>query len=131
MVCAGLCRVFPRARHVLPAELGAARAAARRRADRRRCCAPARRARLEAIPGWVWVARVARVVRRPLAADKNKAWAMTCALVEAYVAEHGKMPAKSYKTVDGISLGVWVSTQRQRRDKLSDERRARFDALLQ
>src|SRR5262249_33071836 len=38
------------------------------------------------------------------------------------------VPAQ-YKTPDGYSLGGWVSRQRLSQDKLSDERKARLDAL--
>jgi len=41
---------------------------------------------------------------------------------------HARVPDK-YKTTDGFRLGTWVGTQRQKKDKLTPERRSRLDKL--
>lgn len=85
-----------------------------------------RKARLEAIPCWVWQARAKPVT---LSKDKNEAWNLTCELGEVYVREHNMLPSRSYKTSNGISIGNWIYGQRRNRDKLSDERKARLEAI--
>ncbi len=86
----------------------------------------ARRARLEAIPGWTWQVQHKRL---PLAKNRTEAWDMMLALVEKHVREHGQLPPSNYVTPDGVSIGRWVRWQRYRRNKLSYYRRTRLAAI--
>ena len=85
----------------------------RKRADR---LGPERRERLDAL-GFVWDQR-------------SEAWQESYAHLEAFRAEHGhvRVPQR-FKSLDGYRLGIWVSDQRQRADRLGPERRERLDAL--
>jgi hypothetical protein len=82
---------------------------------------PERRARLEAVSGWVWDARQAE-------------WEDAFALLEKFVERerHARVP-KEWEE-DGFPLGQWVDVQRQayqgkRHGTLDPERRARLEAL--
>nr|HIL77063.1 helicase [Rhodospirillales bacterium] len=80
-----------------------------------------RRERLEALPGWVWNAVEA-------------AWEEGFAALKAYTEEHGEArPKHNFKTPDGYALGVWISTQRAVKDRMTArmtaERRKRLEAL--
>lgn len=81
---------------------------------------PARAARLEALPGWVW-----RESREDL-------WERLYAALAAYVAEHGhaRFP-NDYVTSDGVNLGQWARDQRRkyRQGKVNAQRVARLEAL--
>ena len=74
-------------------------------------------ARLESLKGWSW---------DPITDRWNEGYQ---ALV-TYVAQHGdaKTP-QNYQTADGLALGTWVSTQRQKRESLSPDRIARLESL--
>src|SRR6476660_5259475 len=62
-------------------------------------------------------------------------WEVGFEHLQAYVKEHKNCRVPNdYKSPDGHSLGSWVSFQRARvqpqsKNKLSDERKARLDAL--
>ncbi len=76
-----------------------------------------RKARLEALPGWVW-------------GSHDALWEEGyCHLEEFSLAEgHCKVESK-YIALDGYRLGAWVSSQRNKMDIMSAERRSRLDAL--
>jgi superfamily II DNA or RNA helicase len=76
-----------------------------------------RRARLEALPDWIWDTLSAK-------------WEKGFGYLKGFVERVGdaKVP-KEHKTSDGYPLGAWVRTQRVKKDGMSSERRARLEAL--
>ncbi|MFD7012368.1 Helicase associated domain protein [Rhodococcus jostii] len=77
---------------------------------------PARRERLEAVPGWSW---------DPYA----DAWNRSYALLVKYAEREGHaLVPKDYKE-DGMKLGSWVIEQRTNRQKISAERCAQLEAI--
>lgn len=78
---------------------------------------PERKMRLEALPGWIWDARVAR-------------WEQGFRHLENFAANDSLMNLPTeYLTTDGFRLGGWVSEQRKRKNLLSLERITRLEAL--
>jgi hypothetical protein len=73
---------------------------------------PERKARLEALPWWVW---------DPL----DYVWSTKLDELVAYHAEHGRLPTQ--KTAGG--LGAWVTKQRTKRATMAPENKARLEAL--
>ena len=78
---------------------------------------PARKARLEVLPGWSWN-------------TLEDAWEEGFRHLSEFAdqEEHCRVPI-GFKTADGYGLGVWVSVQRLRKDRLEKERLERLIAL--
>jgi Fe2+ transport system protein FeoA len=77
---------------------------------------PERKARLDEL-GFIWDALTHK-------------WEEGYQHLEAYVSERGDCKVTlRHRSADGFRVGVWVNKQRQKRNKLSPERKARLDAL--
>ena len=78
---------------------------------------PERKVKLEALPGWVW-------------GSHDALWEEGCRYLEEFALAEGHCRVTSkYKAADGYRLGAWVSSQRNKMDVMSVERRARLEAL--
>ncbi len=77
----------------------------------------ARKSRLEALEGWMW------------SADEFR-WESGFAALESYVVEHGdaRVPV-GFTAPNGFTLGIWVSTQRGRKELMPAERKQRLEAI--
>jgi hypothetical protein len=78
---------------------------------------PARRQRLEALPGWSWDV---------WSDDWEEGF--SCLKKFAELEGHSRV-AQSYKTDDDYRLGVWVAVQRRVKDTMDPARRQRLEAL--
>ena len=76
-----------------------------------------RQALLEAIPGWFWGRKA------------DYTWEQRIALLNKFVERKGHSRVPDKHVEDGIKLGSWVREQRTHRDNLSEQRRARLQAL--
>ena len=74
-----------------------------------------RKAKLDALPWWVWLVSATPVV---------VAWEARFDELVAYHAEHGRVPPQLTP-----GLGTWVQNQRSRSESMSTERKARLEAL--
>ena len=76
-----------------------------------------RRAKLEALPGWMW------------AADSPQ-WDDWIGLLKEFARENGhtRVP-QLFKTSDGFLLGRWVNSRRSKRDRLTPEQQAELESL--
>jgi hypothetical protein len=81
----------------------------------RETMAPERKAKLDALPWWRWSQSV--IVK----------WDERLAELEAYHAEHGRLPLCGARA---DALGCWVSAQRAKRETMTPERKAKLDALM-
>lgn len=75
--------------------------------------------RLEALPGWVWIAL-------------SDQWEAGFAFLVSYTDHEGhSRPPQTFQNSDGFSLGTWVSSQRNsyNKGKLSSARIAQLEAL--
>ena len=73
--------------------------------------------RLESLTGWSWDPSVDQ-------------WNDGYQALTAYIAHIGDArPSSSVKTTDGFALGTWVSSQRQKRDFLTQDQIARLESL--
>ena len=79
--------------------------------QKRDTMAPERKAKLDALEWWRWAEREL--------AD----WDARLADLVAFHAEHGRVPPQ------GTSLGNWAKMQREKRDTMAPERKAKLDAL--
>ena len=84
---------------------------ARTQRQKRDTMPPERKAKLDALEWWRWVER------------ERTDWDARLGELVAYRAEHGSLPQA------GTSLGNWVSKQREKRDTMAPERKAKLDAL--
>jgi superfamily II DNA or RNA helicase len=78
---------------------------------------PARRQRLEALPGWSWD-------------PHSDLWEEGFSHLKQFSDHKGhcRVP-QTYKTDSGYPLGAWVGQQRQTKDKMDPDRRQRLEAL--
>lgn len=77
---------------------------------------PERRAKLESLPSWTWTV-------------SQDVWDERYEMVQAFARREGHSRVAQKHVEHGVALGSWVSTQRDKRDKLSPERRAKMEAL--
>jgi len=65
-------------------------------------------------------------LRTYLVEKTTSSWNFWVGLLEAFVQEDGHARVSlSYKTADGYKLGIWVNTQRSRRERLTPEQESR------
>jgi hypothetical protein len=76
-----------------------------------------RKARLEALPGWIW------------AADSPE-WDDWIVLLKEFSRDNGhtRVP-QLFKTSNGFLLGRWVNSRRSRKDRLTPEQQAELESL--
>ncbi len=78
---------------------------------------PERKVKLEAFPGWVW-------------STHEELWEEGFRYLESFVATEGHcMVPSKHKIDDGYRLGAWVSSQRNKMNAMSAERKSRLEAL--
>jgi Helicase associated domain len=78
---------------------------------------PDRRKRLEALTGWDW---------DPISTEWEESF---CRLKHFSEREGHCVVTRSYTTVEGYRLGIWVSSQRKKKDLMCPKRRSRLEAL--
>jgi superfamily II DNA or RNA helicase len=69
-------------------------------------------------------------LRTVLVERTTSSWIFGFGLLQQYCERNGDArPPQSYKTTDRFALGVWVTTQRKKRESLSQDRIARLELL--
>ena len=84
---------------------------ATRQRAKRETMSPERKAKLEALPWWRW---------------RCPTWNERLAELEAYHAQHGRLPLCGARA---DALGCWVSDQRAKRETMTPDRKAKLEAL--
>ena len=76
-----------------------------------------RKVRFEALPGWIWNLF-------------EYQWSIGFAHLEAYVDRegHAKVP-QNFETEDGYKLHTWVSNQKNKKNKLTEDQIAKLESL--
>ena len=76
-----------------------------------------RKAKLESLEGWAW--------------DTNEfLWELGFSNLLAYIKREGHaMPLSNYKTEEGYELGMWIGIQRNSKEHLTSERKARLESI--
>ena len=80
---------------------------------------PDRAERLEALPGWAWDQRDAQ-------------WEANYAALQQFIAENGHgFASGTYRSADGLNLGIWVSNQRtaHHNERMPPQRVQRLESL--
>lgn len=73
--------------------------------------------KLESVPGWIWNI-------------DESLWEHAYRQLQAYIKENGDARVKgTYVTSDGLKLGQWVGSQRQKRSSLTADKKARLEVL--
>jgi hypothetical protein len=72
----------------------------------------------------------AQSLRAYLVARTTESWMFLYGLLKGFIKEHGhgRVP-QGYKTDDGYRLGIWVNTQRLKKNEMEPDHRQRLDAL--
>jgi hypothetical protein len=88
-----------------------------RRAAKKGKMSPERKARLQALPGWTWD-------------TIDQSWEEAFRRLQSFVNQNGTATVpERYRTESGFYLGAWVFSQRNKREIMSPQRKARLERL--